>query len=181
MVESWSGNWWALALRAAAAILLGLLAFAIPGITLAAIVLLFGVYAIVDGIFALVAAVRGIRRHERWGGMMLEGIAGLIAGVIVLFWPAIGALTLAFIIAGWALVTGVLEITAAVQLRKVIKGEWMLLLAGVLSIALGILVAFFPAAGVVLLVWLVGAYALADGVVMLTLATRLRRWTKAQP
>jgi uncharacterized membrane protein HdeD (DUF308 family) len=168
MLIIWAGNWWALALRAAAAILLGLIAFALPGPTLAAIVVLFGVYAIIDGALALVAAVRGLRRHERWGAMLAEGIVSLAAGVIAL-------------VAAWALLTGVLEITLGVRLRRVITGEWLLILGGVLSVALAVLVAMFPGAGATALVWWLGAYALAYGAVALVLAFRIRHWTRLHP
>jgi uncharacterized membrane protein HdeD (DUF308 family) len=173
-MESWMEYWWAIALRAGVAIILGIIAFALPGITLTAIVLLFGFYAVIDGVLALIAAVREIRNHGHWGVMLLEGIIGIAAGVIVLLWPGIGALALTLIVAAWALATGVLEIIMAVRLRRVISGEWLLVLSGVLSIALGVVVALFPGVGALALIWWMGAYALAYGVVMLTLALRIR-------
>jgi uncharacterized membrane protein HdeD (DUF308 family) len=181
MLIIWAGNWWALALRAAAAILLGLIAFALPGPTLAAIVILFGVYAIIDGGLALVAAVRGVRRHERWGAMLAEGIVSVAAGAIALLWPALGALALVYLVAAWALLTGALEIALGVRLRRVIRGEWLLILGGVLSIVLAALVATFPGAGATALVWWLGAYALAYGVIALALAIRVRHWTRLNP
>jgi uncharacterized membrane protein HdeD (DUF308 family) len=171
--------WWAIALRALAAILLGIIAIALPGPTLAAIVIVFGIYAIADGILAIIAAVRGFRKKERWGAMLLQGLVGLIAGAIAIFWPGIGALALTYLVAAWALVTGAFEIAAAIRLRKAIKGEWLLLLAGLLSIVLAVLVAIFPGAGALTLVWWLGAYALAYGVVSLVLALRVRTWTRA--
>jgi uncharacterized membrane protein HdeD (DUF308 family) len=173
-MDTWMANWWALALRAAAAIILGIVAFAIPGVTLAAIVLLFGIYAVIDGVLALIAAVRGLRSHGQWGAMLIEGLIGIAAGVVALLWPGIGALALTLLVAAWALTTGVLEIVMAVRLRRMIKGEWLLILGGVLSIALAILVALFPGTGALLLIWWMGAYALAYGVVVLTLALRIR-------
>jgi uncharacterized membrane protein HdeD (DUF308 family) len=173
-----TGNWWAIALRAVAAILLGVIALALPVATLAALVTLFGVYAIVDGCFAVTAAVRGVRKHERWGWMLAEGIVGIVAGCIALFVPALGALALTWLVASWALATGVLEIAAAVKLRKVMTGEWLLLLAGVLSVVLAILVLAFPGVGALLLVSWVAAYAFAYGVVSLALAVRIKQWTR---
>jgi uncharacterized membrane protein HdeD (DUF308 family) len=173
-----TGNWWALALRAVAAILLGILALSRPGITLAALLVLFGVYAMADGIFAVVAAIRGIREREPWGWMMFEGIVGIIAGAIALFAPQIGALALVWLVAGWALATGVLEIAAAVKLRKIMKGEWMLLLAGVLSIIFALIIAARPGLGVLALVFWIGAYAIIYGVMTMVLAFEVRRWTK---
>lgn len=174
-----SGLWWAIALRALAAILLGIIAIFLPGPTLAAIVIVFGIYAITDGILAIIAAFRGFRRKERWGPMLAEGLVGLIAGALAIFMPGIGALALTYLVAGWALVTGALEIAAAIRLRKAIKGEWLLLIAGLLSIVLAVLVALFPGAGALLLVWWLGAYAFAYGVVSLVLAFRMRTWTHA--
>jgi len=173
-----SGLWWAIALRAAAAILLGVIAIFMPGPTLAAIVIVFGIYAIIDGILAIVAAVRGFRKKERWWPMLLEGLVGIAAGAIAIFWPGIGALALTYLVAAWALVTGAFEIAAAIRLRKVISGEWLLLIAGLLSIVLAVLVALYPGTGALLLVWWLGAYAFAYGVVSLVLALRVRSWTR---
>jgi uncharacterized membrane protein HdeD (DUF308 family) len=174
-----SENWWALGVRAAAAILFGVIALTVPAVTVTALVTLFGIYAIVDGCFAIVAAVRGVKRHERWGWMLFQGLIGLAAGAIAIFFPPIGAVALAWLVAAWALTTGVLEVASAIKLRKVIRGEWLLLLSGVLSIILAVMVAIFPGAGIVLLVWWVGAYALAYGLVILALAVRVRNWTRA--
>jgi uncharacterized membrane protein HdeD (DUF308 family) len=173
-----SGLWWATALRALTAILLGIIAIFMPGPTLAAIVLVFGIYAVIDGVLSIIAAVRGFRRKERWWPMLLGGLVGIAAGVIAILWPGIGALALTYLVAGWALVTGAFEIAAAIQLRKVITGEWLLFIAGVLSIVLAFLVALFPGTGALLLVWWIGAYALAYGVVSLVLALRVRSWTR---
>jgi uncharacterized membrane protein HdeD (DUF308 family) len=173
-----SGLWWAIALRAAAAILLGVIAIFMPGPTLAAIVIVFGIYAIIDGILAIVAAVRGFRRKERWWPMLLEGLVGIAAGAIAIFWPGIGALALTYLVAAWALVTGAFEVAAAIRLRKVMTGEWLLLIAGLLSIVLAVLVALFPGTGALLLVWWLGAYAFAYGVISLVLALRVRTWTR---
>jgi uncharacterized membrane protein HdeD (DUF308 family) len=177
VADLWSGMWWALALRSLAAILLGIIAFAMPGPTLAAIVIVFGIYAITDGILAIIAAVRGFRKKERWGPMLIEGIVGIVAGAIAIFWPGIGALALTYLVAAWALVTGAFEIAAAIRLRKAIKGEWLLMILGLLSIVLAVLVAIFPGAGALTIVFWLGAYALAYGVVSLVLALRVRTWT----
>lgn len=176
-----TGNWWALALRAIAAIVIGILALAQPRITLIALITLFGVYALLDGIFALVAAIRGIHANERWGWMMFEGIVGVFVGVVVLMNHAIGALALTWLVAGWALTTGVLEIIAGIRLRKILTGEWLLLVVGILSVVLGLLIVSRPRLGVVLLVSWVGAYALISGIVLLGVAFRVRSWTKAHP
>ena len=169
-----SKAWGSLVVRGILAILFGVLTLAIPGISLMVLVALFGAYAFVDGIFSLVAAYRATP-EERWGVWVLEGLAGIAAGVVTFFWPSITALALLFIIAAWALVTGVLELAAAVKLRRQIHGEWLLGLSGVLSVLFGLLLLSNPGAGILALVWLVGVYAIAFGVVMLVLARRLRK------
>ena len=133
-----TGNWWAVALRAAAAILLGIVALVSPIGTLATLVTVFGFYAIADGVLAIVVAVRGVRSHDHWGWMFVAGIIGIAAGTVVILDPAIGALAFTWLVAAWALVTGAFEIAAAIKLRKIISGEWLLALAGVLSVILGL-------------------------------------------
>jgi uncharacterized membrane protein HdeD (DUF308 family) len=181
MLIIWADNWWALALRAVAAILFAIIVFLLPGPTLAALVLVFGVYAIIDGVLALVAAIRGVRRHERWGAMLAEGIVGLVAGAIALLFPGIGALALVYLVASWALLTGALEIAMAVRLRKVITGEWLLILGGLLSILLAGFMAAFPAIGATALASTLGAYAFLYGVTVLGLAFRVRQWARLHP
>ena len=166
-------NWWALALRGIFAVLLGLAAFVLPGVTLAVLVALFGAYAVVDGVLTIIAGIRAAERHERWWSPILKGLAGIAAGVLAFVWPALTALALLYLIAGWAIVTGVLEIVAAVHLHRA-HGEWLLILNGVLSVLFGFLVVIWPSAGVLTLLWLIGTYAIVFGVVLLVLAFRLR-------
>jgi len=168
-------NWWALALRGIFGILFGLAAFLFPGITLGALILLFATYAVLDGVFAIVAGIRAAKHHERWGPLLLEGIAGIAAGVLTFGWPALTAVVLLYLIAGWSILTGVLEIAAAVRLRRTIQGEWLLGLNGAFSVLFGILLVAIPVIGLLTLVWLVGAYALVFGLLLLGLAFRLRR------
>jgi len=166
-------NWWALALRGVCAILLGLAAFVLPGVTLAVLVALFGAYAIVDGVLAILAGVRAAERHERWWSPVLKGLAGIVAGALTFVWPALTALALLYLIAGWAIVTGVLEIVAAVHLHRA-HGEWLLILNGVLSVLFGLFAIVWPGAGVLTLLWMIGVYAIVFGAVLLVLAFRLR-------
>jgi len=167
-------NWWAIALRGVAAIIFGALTFAMPGISLAALVLLFGSYALVEGIFSLIAAMRG-REDERprWA-LVVEGLVSLAAGVVTLIWPGLTALSLVYVIGAWALVTGVLEIAVAIRLRREIAGEWRLILSGVLSIVFGVLVMLAPGPGALAMVLFIGAYALVFGGLLIALALRLR-------
>jgi uncharacterized membrane protein HdeD (DUF308 family) len=170
-------NWWVVLLRGIAGIIFGILTFFSPGISLAALVLVFGAYSFADGVLAITSAIRG-RENDRWWVLLLEGLAGVAAGVITIFWPAITALALLYVIAAWALVTGGLEIAAAIRLRKVITGEWLLVLAGIASVVFGILLALFPGPGALAVVLWIGAYALVSGALLLALAFKLRSWNR---
>ncbi|HLJ65124.1 MAG TPA: HdeD family acid-resistance protein [Stellaceae bacterium] len=167
-------NWWALALRGAFAVVFGSLALAMPGLTLEVLILLFGFYALADGIFALIAAFRAVERHERWGVLALEGVVSLIAGLIALFIPLAAALAFLYVFAAWALLTGILEILAAIELRRAIAGEWLLILNGLLSVALGLFLMVFPTPGLLVLIWWIGIYAIIFGGVMIALGFRVR-------
>lgn len=184
MVETLSRNWWAVALRGVAAILFGVLALVWPGITVLALVLLFGAYALVDGAFTLAAAF-GNRDGGRTRGdrawLFARGIAGILTAVIAVVWPGITALALLWLIAFWAMVTGVLEIVAAIQLRKELRNEWLLALSGVLSVLFGVLLVVWPAAGVLTLIVLIGIAAIAFGITLLTLGLRLRQVRRHDP
>ena len=177
MLETLTRNWWLLAVRGALAVLFGFVALIWPGITVLALVLLFGAYALVDGVMALYTALfdRGRPGGRGAGWLVLEGVAGVLAGIGAVVWPGITALVLLYLIAAWALVTGVAEILTAIRLRREIEGEWLMILSGALSILFGVLAFLFPSAGALAVVWLIGAYAIAFGVVMAILAFRLRR------
>jgi len=165
--------WWALALRGALAILFGALVFFWPVIGWVAVVASFGAFALIDGTFAIVAALSG-QAPGRWWALLLEGLLGISAGAITLFWPGLTALALLYFIAFWAIATGVFEVVAAIRLRKEIEGEWALALSGVLSVLFGMGLVAFPGAGALAVAWLIGAYSLAFGALMLALAFRLR-------
>ena len=167
-------NWWALVLRGVLAILFGLTAFFWPDITLLSLVLLFGAFALTDGILAIAAAVTGATHGERWWVLVLEGLSGIAIAAITVVWPGISALALVYLIAAWALVTGVLEIAAAIRLRREIEGEWLLIATGVLSVAFGLYAAFVPAGGALAIVWTIGGYALITGILLIALGLRLR-------
>jgi uncharacterized membrane protein HdeD (DUF308 family) len=160
-------------LRGIAAIAFGILAFIWPRITVAVLVFLWGAYALVDGIFAIVAGIKSHGEYKRWGLLLFEGILGVIAGVLAFVIPGITALILLILIAAWAIVTGVFEIAAAIQLRKQIHNEWLLALAGVASILLGIALLINPLAGVLAVVWIIGAYAIVFGALLIALGLRL--------
>jgi uncharacterized membrane protein HdeD (DUF308 family) len=171
MLHALARNWWALALRGLAAVLFGLLTFFVPAITLVTLVLLFGVYALIDGFFNVIAFFRVPAHH--WA-LLIEGIIGIIAGVLTFAWPAITAIVLLYVIAFWAIFTGVFEIIAGIRLRKVITNEWLLLGLGALSLLFGILILFAPGVGALAIVLWIGAYACVFGIALLALAFRLR-------
>lgn len=180
MINAFARNWWVLALRGLLAVLFGLATFVWPGITLFVLVLLFGAYAFVDGIFALVAAFSDRVGKQRWWVLLLEGLAGIAAGILTFIWPGMTAFVLLYLIAAWAIVTGVLEVMAAIRLRREIEGEWLLALGGIASIVFGVLMAIWPGAGALAVVWLIGSYALVFGLLLIFLAFRLRSWSKGR-
>jgi uncharacterized membrane protein HdeD (DUF308 family) len=174
-------NWWTFLVRGIAAIVFGVLAIALPLSTLVVLVAFYGAYALVDGVFALIAAMRAGKEHERWGWLALEGVVGIAAAAVTFFYPAITALVLLFIIAFWAILTGVLEIATAVRFGKLIPGEWALWLAGILSILFGVLLVARPAAGALAVVWLIGTYAIVFGAINTIVAFRLRQLGRQLP
>ncbi|CDM66411.1 HdeD family acid-resistance protein [Pyrinomonas methylaliphatogenes] len=168
-------NWWALALRGVLAIIFAILAVMWPGLTLIVLALLFGAYALVDGLFAILAALRAPEGYERWWVHFFEGLAGVLVGIIAFFWPGITAFALLYLIAAWAIITGVLEIAAAIRLRRYVAGEWLLALSGALSLLFGILIVLVPSAGAIGVVWIIAFYAFLFGLLLIALALRLRR------
>lgn len=162
-------SWWLWLARGVFAIAFGVMAFAQPELTLKVLVLLFGIYAVADGLTAvwLGAAVRA------WWVLLL-GVVAIAAGIVTFIRPEITAVALLSLIAGWAIVRGIFEIVTAIELRKVLSNEWLLALAGVLSIACGVMLAANREAGALAVVWIIGAYATAVGVVMVIFAFRLR-------
>lgn len=174
MTDLLNRNWGMLALRGAVAILFGFLTFVWPGLTLAALVLLFGAYALLDGIFAWVVALRNLKAPRVWV-LFLEGITGILAGILTFIWPGITGLALLYVIAFWSLVTGVFEILAAIRLREEIPNEWLLGLSGVLSVLFGLFLVVFPGAGALTVAWMIGAYAIAFGAMLLGLAFQVRQ------
>jgi|SRR5690348_4169633 uncharacterized membrane protein HdeD (DUF308 family) len=166
-------NWWALALRGALAVLFGIAAFLVPGLTVALLIALFGVYALIDGVLAIVAGVKAAEHHERFGSLLLRGILGIVAGLVAFVLPGATAIVLTLMIGVWAIVTGVLEVVAAVHLHRA-HGEWLLIANGVLSVLFGLFLVVVPAFGLLTLVWIIGGYAVVFGVIMLVLAFRLR-------
>lgn len=173
MLTLLSRNWWLFTLRGLAAILFGILAIIWPDVTLTFLVLLFGSYALVDGLLAIFAALTNTSGERRWW-FLFEGFVSVAIGVITFIWPAITGLALLYVIAAWAILTGILEIVAAIQLRRVISNEWWLILSGVASIVFGAAVALFPGAGALGILWFIAAYALVFGVSLVALSLKIR-------
>jgi uncharacterized membrane protein HdeD (DUF308 family) len=174
-------NWWVLALRGLAAVIFGVLAFIWPGITLLSLTLLFGAYALAHGILALVMAFKAPKGQPHSGSLIFEGVVSIVAGMLAFMWPGLTTLTLLFLIAAWAILNGVLEIVAAIRLRKEIRGEWLLVLAGILSLAFGLLILAWPGAGALAVVFWIGSFAIVFGAMLIGLAFRMRRWRSEAP
>ena len=172
VVDQLARHWWVIGLRGLAAILFGVLAFVWPGMTLAVLVLLFGAYALVDGVLTLIAAFRGGVQHRIV--MLVEGVVSVLAGLAAFVWPGLTALVLLYIIAFWAIVTGVLEILAAIRVRRAISNELGLVIGGIVSVVFGVVLLIAPGAGALAVIFLIGAYAVVFGIALLGLAWRLR-------
>jgi uncharacterized membrane protein HdeD (DUF308 family) len=174
-------NWWLLLLRGIAAIAFGVLALFWPAITLISLTLLWGAYTLVDGVFALWAAISGRANAPAMGPrwwMAISGVVSILAGLAAFFWPGMTAFILLIFIGIWAIIIGVLTIWGAIQARKEIEGEWVLGLFGLLSIAFGALVLFQPGAGALSLIWTIAGYAIFAGVLLIMLAFRVRKFKR---
>lgn len=176
MKDLLSQSWWMLALRGLAALLFGILAMLWPGLTLLWLVAMFAAYALITGAVSMVAAVKNRETDGKWWLVLLLGLVSIAAAAIAIFRPDLTALMLVLVMGANAVVTGVLDIAIAVRLRKVIRGEWLMILSGVLSVLFGILVLVFPGAGALALVWLISFYATVTGVLLLALGFRARGW-----
>jgi uncharacterized membrane protein HdeD (DUF308 family) len=168
-------NWWVLLIRGIAAIAFGVLAFVLPGITLLTLVALYAIYALVDGVLSLVAAFQNRPGSGPTWWLVISGVLGIAAGLLTLLWPGVTALLLILFIGAWSLVRGVFEIVGAIQLRKEIDNEWMLILSGAISVLFGAAVMILPGAGALALVWLIGIYAVLFGILMIALSLRLKK------
>ena len=175
MLEHLGRNWSWVVLRGVAAVLFGILAFAWPGITLAALVIVWGAYALADGVLALVAAYRVRDQGKPFWSLVIVGLLGIAAGIVTFIWPGMTALLLLMFIAAWAVVMGTFQIVAAIRLRKEIQNEWLLGLSGVLSVLFGIIMFVQPGAGALAVIWVIAAYAIVFGTLLIWLGLRLKR------
>jgi uncharacterized membrane protein HdeD (DUF308 family) len=175
MLHAMAKSWWLVLLRGIAGIVFGVLAFVWPGLTLLTLVILYGAYALVDGIFALIAAFSGGAKPVPTWWLIVVGVAGIAAGILTFLWPGITAFVLIIFIGAWAIVHGIFEIVGAIRLRKEIDNEWWLILAGALSVIFGLIVLIAPGAGALGLIWVIGAYSIAFGILLVGLSLRLRK------
>lgn len=168
-------NWWLLLVRGLVAIVFALLTWAQPGVSLAALVLVFGIYVLADGLLGVWSAIAKRRDNRHWWLLLLWGLVGIVVGVMTFIMPGITGLVLLMYIAAWAVITGVLQIVAAIRLRKEIKGEWLMILSGLVSVAFGVLLFLQPGAGALAVAWMIAAYAFIFGVLMVLLAFKVRK------
>jgi uncharacterized membrane protein HdeD (DUF308 family) len=166
-------NWWAIGLRGALAIVFGLIALFLPGATMLSLVIVFAIYAFVDGVFGIVSAVRAAQAGQRWGLLVFEGLVNIAVAVISVLWPGLTAIAFVLIVAVWAILTGALELAAAFRLGTE-DGRWWLVVGGLVSLVFGALLIIAPMIGAVVLTWWVGAYALIFGVALVVLAFKLK-------
>src|SRR5438477_743807 len=182
MLHALARNWWLLLLRGIAAVVFGILAFILPGLTLLTLVILYGVYALFDGVVAIVAAISGASRMNvagpRWW-LAIVGVLGILAGLLTFLWPGITAYVLLVFIGMWSLLHGIFTIIGAVRLRNEIENEWWLILSGALSVLFGLAVLVMPGAGALAIVWLIGSYAILYGALIIGFALRLRQHAEA--
>ncbi|WP_020188285.1 HdeD family acid-resistance protein [Methylopila sp. 73B] len=167
-------NWWAVALRGLFAVLFGVAAFAMPGAALLALVLVFAAYSLVDGVLNIVLAARGARKGERWGLLLLNGLFGVVVGVLTAFLPGVTVVAFVFMIGAWALVSGGLMLGTALSV-KISHGRWILVVGGVASLIYGVLLFAAPLIGALVLTWWLAAYSLVLGVILIALAFQLRK------
>lgn len=170
-------NWWILGVRGVVAILFGLYALLVPGRALSALIFVFGLCILLEGVLGIAAAVRVRDHRERSLPIALEGIGCVVVGLLALLRPGAAALVWLYLVSGFAVVSGILHMAGAIQLRKEFAGEWVLILNGALTTLFGILMILLPLAGLLALIWLIGAYSLFFGALLLAVALRLRaRW-----
>ncbi len=169
-----SKNWWLLLLRGVLAIAFGVLACTQPGVTLAVLVMFFGIYVLADGVLGVWTAVTERKELDHWIVLLLWGLVGVGVGIVTFVAPGVTAVVLLFYIAIWAIATGALQIVAAIRLRKEIDGEWLLVLGGLISIAFGMMLMSRPGAGALAVLWVIGMYAIIFGVIVVVLAFKVR-------
>ncbi len=176
MNELYLRSWKGLALRGAVALVFGILAALWPGLTLMWLIIMFAAYALIGGTVSIISALQNREGNRDWWLLLLLGMVGIAAGVLAIIGPALTAIMLVLVIGATAFGTGILDIAMGIRLRKVIRGEGLLILNGIISVMFGVAIFFFPGAGALALVWLISAYAVISGILLLALAWRTRNW-----
>jgi len=180
LLSALSQNWWLLLLRGIFAVIFGITAFSWPGLTLAILVLMWGIYAGLDGLFSIFAAIKGGTPAPRWW-LILVGLLGLGAAAVCIKNPGVAVAVIVMIIGWTSIIRGIFEIIGAIGLRKEIEGEWWLILSGLFSILLGVVFVARPGAGALTMIWLIAAMAIVAGIAMILLSLRLRKHAKGNP
>jgi uncharacterized membrane protein HdeD (DUF308 family) len=181
LLTALSKNWWVVLLRGIVFIIFGVLAFAWPGLTLVTLVLFYGAFALIDGVLSLFSAFKGGQKAAPTWWLIVVGLIGIAAGAATFLWPGLSALVLLLFIGAWAFVRGIFEIIGAIQLRKEIDNEWMLILSGSVSVIFGLIMLIMPGAGALALVWVIAAYSIVIGVLLIGLSFRLRTLGEGGP
>jgi len=174
MIEALKRNWWVLVIRGICGIVFGVIALAYPGLALATLVILFGAWVLIDGVFRIVGATAGRASDPDWGFHLIIGLLGVVVGFLTFRAPGITALILVIYIGAWALMIGAVEIALAIKLRRELKGEWLLVLMGLVSIIFAVLLLWNPGPGALALLWLIASYAIVLGVLAIFFGFRLR-------
>lgn len=174
MLRALSESWWLFLVRGIIAVLFGLAAIVWPELTITTLVIVFGAYAVIDGVIAIIGGFQSRDGNDQWWVYVLIGLAGIIVGIWAMLFPGLTAIGLLYFIAAWLLITGVLQIIYAIRVRREISNEWLLVLSGVLSTILGIVFMIFPGSGAISLIWVIGFYAIFFGGMLVVLAFRLR-------
>jgi uncharacterized membrane protein HdeD (DUF308 family) len=175
-VDALIRNWWAVVFRGVVALLFGALTIFNPGLTVAVLVVMFGAYAVINGLFTVIQAVMNRHGERHWAALVVSGVLSVALGLLTFFMPGVTAIVLVYLIAAWAIIIGVTEIITAVHLRKVVTGEWLLIVAGALSLLFGVLLIVTPGAGAIAVALWIGTYAIMVGVLLVALGFRLRSW-----
>ncbi|AGT07557.1 HdeD family acid-resistance protein [Paracoccus aminophilus] len=178
-LRAFADYWWVLLIRGIAAVIFGLIALFYPGLTAYVLLLTFGIYALVDGVMAIIVGFRRKGSDDRWWSWLIDGALSIIIGLMAIFWPIATALAILFWIGAWAVVVGILRLIAAIKLRHEIEGEWALGLSGILMVIWGVLLFAMPVSGILSLTWLFGIFALLAGITMIVLSFRVRKFKTA--
>jgi uncharacterized membrane protein HdeD (DUF308 family) len=173
VVRTLHQNWWLVLLQGVLSVVLGVLALAKPGVTLGALILLWGLFALLNGVIEVFSAIGAAGRHQSWGWQLAGGLVGILAGLVILRWPGLSALFVLYLVAIWAIMMGIVRLVGAIADHEMLPHAWLVALAGVVSVLFGIAMFAWPAAGLLTLVYLVGFYAIVYGVITGVMAFRL--------